>query len=36
MAKGKICETMPIKEHSMAEAELMEQRLAFWSGNAPA
>lgn len=34
MAKGKICETIPIKEHSMAEAELMEQRLAFWSGNA--
>ncbi|MDT8375233.1 MAG: ABC transporter ATP-binding protein [Mariprofundaceae bacterium] len=34
MARGKIRETMPIKEHSMAEAELMEQRLLFWSGNA--
>jgi len=34
MAKGKICETMPIIEHSMAEAELMEQKLLSWSENA--
>jgi ABC-type multidrug transport system ATPase subunit len=34
MARGKICESIPIKEHSMAEAELMEQRLSFWSENA--
>ncbi len=31
MAKGKVTESIVIKEHSMKEAEVLENRLQFWS-----
>jgi len=32
MANGKICESIIISEHSMREAEHLEERLNVWSG----
>ncbi len=31
MAHGRICEAVPISEHSLAEAKALELRLAYWT-----
>ena len=33
MSKGKLCESVTISEHSMSEAELLEERLTHWSAD---
>jgi len=35
MAKGKICEEVTISEHSMHEVKVLEDKLAYWTGDHP-